>query len=211
MANKAFDVKKEYKDLYLPKSEPMLIEVPVMKFICIDGEGDPNGNPAFERAVEALYALSYTIKMSYKNGNEPTGFFEYVVPPLEGLWWVEGQAFDFYERSGWKWTLMIRQMDFVDNAFFSWAIEMVKKKKPEVDVSAVRFETFTEGLCVQAMHIGPFADEPETVDRMKEFMEKHSLRDETGIVRKHHEIYMSDFRKANPETMKTVLRHPVRR
>lgn len=211
MADKAFDVKKQYKDLYLPKQEPMLIDIPAMQFICVDGEGDPNDNPVFERAIEALYALSYTIKMSYKKGNEPAGFYEYVVPPLEGFWWVEDEAFDFFKRDGWKWTLLIRQMEFVDNAFFAWAVEAVKQKKPEVDVSGARFETFTEGLCVQAMHIGPFADEPATVERMKEFMEQHALTDETGLVRKHHEIYMSDFRKANPATMKTVLRHPVRR
>lgn len=211
MADKAFDVKKEYKDLYLPKSEPMIIEIPAMKFICVDGEGDPNGNPLFERAIGTLYALSYAIKMSYKNGSEPAGFFEYVVPPLEGLWWVQDRVFDFFKREGWKWTLMIRQMEFADEVLFSWAVETVRKKKPEVDVSTARFETFTEGLCVQAMHIGPFVDEPATVDKMKEFMQRHSLTDETGLARKHHELYLSDFRKANPQTMKTVLRHPVRR
>lgn len=209
MAEKAFDFKKEYKDLYLPKEEPMLIEVPPMNFIMVDGSGDPNNNQDYQQAIEILYALSYTIKMSHKKGKEPSGFFEYVVPPLEGLWSISGGEFSFTNRENWLWTAMIRQPEFVKPDFVEWAISEVRAKKPDLPVDKVRFETFDEGLCVQIMHIGPYSTEPVTMKKIEDFMAQQGLRDRLSSGGKHHEIYLSDPRKSKPETMKTVLRHPV--
>ncbi len=208
MSEKAMDFKKEYKDLYLPKETPMLIAVPPIKFIMTDGFGDPNST-AFEQAVGLLYALSYTIKMGHKKGEQPQGFFEYVVPPLEGLWWVDGGDFSFTERENWAWTIMIRQPDFVTNEVFAWACSGVKKKKAGMDVHKARLETFNEGLCVQALHIGTYATEPETMEKINELVDKNGLKCTIGKGGKHHEVYLSDPRKCKPEQMKTVLRHPV--
>lgn len=208
----AFDFKKEYKELYMPKGKPALIEVPEMNFIMVDGSGDPNDNPEFEHAVGLLYALSYTIKMSNKKGVPPEGFFEYVVSPLEGLWSVSDGQFCLTKRDNWRWTVMIRQPEFVTDEVFQWACGEVRKKKPDLSVDMARFEAFQEGLCAQIMHVGPFADEPKTMEKLAEFMEQEGLRDRVGSDGgKHHEIYLSDPRKAKPEKMKTVLRHPVTR
>ena len=204
----AFDFKKEYKDLYMPKSAPMLIDVPPMSFIMLDGRGDPNGEE-YQNALGTLYALSYTVKMSKMGGKQPPGYFEYVVPPLEGLWWCDGDAFDLNKRDRWLWTSMIRQPEFVTAEVFAWAKEAAKKKKPEFDYDKARFETFREGLCVQAMHTGPFDDEPATLARMQAFIEQNGLKSAVGAERKHHEIYLSDPRKTAPEKLKTVLRLPV--
>ena len=206
--NNKLDYKKEYKDLYLPKSKPVLIDVPIMKFIMVDGAGDPNEQP-YQKAVEVLYALTFTIKMSKMGGNQPAGYFDYVVPPLEGLWWVSGEVFSFEARENWLWTSMIRQPEFVTPEVFEWAVQQCCQKKPGLDVSKARFESFTEGLCVQIMHIGPYADEPRSVDLMKAFIADQGLIDQTGSIRKHHEIYLSDPRKTAPEKLRTVLRHPV--
>lgn len=203
-----FDFKKEFKDLYLPKEKPMLIDVPDMYFIMIDGAGDPN-SATYREAIEILYALSYTIRMSVKSGSEPDGFFEYVVPPLEGLWWIKGSAFSFDDRENWLWTSMIRQPEFVTTAVFQWAVEECRRKKPGLDGGKTRLESFQEGLCVQIMHIGPYADEPRSVDLMKAFMKEEGLLDQTGSDRKHHEIYLSDPRKTAPDKLRTVIRHPV--
>lgn len=205
----ALDYKKEYKDLYMPPQRPVLIDVLSMNFIMVDGEGDPNNNESFEEGVELLYGLSYTIKMSIKKGLQPEGYFEYVVPPLEGLWWIDGGAFSFHDRLNWKWTIMIRQPEFVTPEVFSFACSSLKAKKPETRIERARFEAFKEGLCVQMMHIGPFATEPATVEAMKIFMGENGLIDMIESDRKHHEIYLSDPRKGDPEKMKTVLRHPV--
>ncbi len=202
------DYKKDFKDLYLPKNKPSIIDVPEMVFIMVDGKGDPNGEE-YERAVSLLYGLSFTIKMSYKNNKEIPGYFQYVVPPLEGLWWCEGGGFNFNERDNWRWTSMIRQPEFVTEEIFNWAVEALKKKKPDLDTTKARLEKFKEGLCVQSMHIGPYAKEPETVAMMQDFMKKNNLVDDIGDVRKHHEIYLSDPRKVKGEKLKTVLRHPV--
>lgn len=209
MSEKVFDYKKEYKDLYMPKQQPVLIEVPPMNFLMVDGSGDPNNNPAFQQATELLYGLSYTIKMSKKKGRQPEGYFEYVVPPLEGLWWIEEGSFSFEQRDNWKWTLMIRQPEFVNEELVQWATEELRRKKPELATEKARFATFDEGLCVQIMHIGPYATEPETMKKVEAFLLEHGLRDRLTDGGKHHEIYLSDPRKARPETMKTVLRHPV--
>ena len=202
------DFKKEYKDLYLPKTKPMLIDVPPMEFIMVDGAGDPAGEQ-YQQAIGTLYALAYAIKMSKMSGNQPPGYHEYVVPPLEGLWWISGGAFSFEQRENWLWTAMIRQPDFVTPGVFAWAVEECRRKKPELDFSTARFESFTEGLCVQIMHTGPYSDEPRSVAMLKDFMKQNNLVDQTGSDRKHHEIYLSDPRKTAPEKLRTVLRHPV--
>lgn len=207
-----FDFKKEYKDLYLPKDQPMLVEVPNIPFIMVDGTGDPNNNASYQEAIEILYALSFTIKMSKMTGNEPRGYFEYIVPPLEGLWWISDDQFDFHQRNNWLWTSMIRQPEFVTQEVFDWAVTHVKKKKPHISFDRAKFASYTEGLCVQAMHIGPYVTEPETIAKMSEFIKRNNLiEDMISNARKHHEIYLSDPRKTAPEKMKTVLRHPVKR
>lgn len=208
MKTDKLDYKKEYKDFYMPKSKPSLIDVPAMNFIMIDGKGDPNGEE-YQKAVSALYALTFTIKMSKMNGNQPEGYFEYVVPPLEGLWWCSDGKFDFDRRDNWLWTSMIRQPEFVAEDVFKWAVSECSKKKPDIDVSRARFESFSEGLCVQLMHIGPYADEPESMEKINSFIDENGLIDEVGNIRKHHEIYLSDPRRTTPEKLKTVLRHPV--
>lgn len=187
----------------------MLIEVPSMNFIMVDGRGDPNGNPDFQQAVQLLYGLSFTIKMSKKKGKEPEGYYDYVVPPLEGLWWIDGGSFSLEQRDNWLWTLMIRQPEFLENGFFTGVQMEFQKKKPELAVEKARFENFTEGLCVQTMHIGPYATEPETMAKIEDYIRGQGLIDLVSQGGKHHEIYLSDPRKGKPENMKTVLRHPV--
>ncbi len=203
------DYKKEYKDLYLPPKKPVLVEVPSMNFIIVDGKGDPNGTE-YQDAVGIVYALAFTIKMSKMGDNKPKGYFEYVVPPLEGLWSSDG-VFDYNKRDKWVWASMIRQPEFVNEDVFRRAVEEAQAKKPDVDVSKARFEAFDEGLCVQMMHIGPFADEPATVEIMHKYIEDNGLLNVTGDIRRHHEIYLNDPRKVAPEKMKTVLRLPVDR
>ncbi|HBC94998.1 MAG TPA: transcriptional regulator [Pelotomaculum sp.] len=210
MSGKVFDYKKEYKDLYMPKQLPVLIDVPAMSLIMVDGQGDPNNNPDFQQAVELLYGLSFTIKMSKMKGRQPDGYFEYVVPPLEGLWWIGSGEFSFEQRGNWLWTLMIRQPEFVTADFFEWARVELKKKKA-LPVERARFAAFTEGLCVQIMHVGPYATEPETMEKIDTFIKANALESKVGRGGKHHEIYLSDPRKAKPESMKTVLRCPVER
>ncbi len=204
------DYKKEYQDLYLPKNKPMLITVPPINFIMVDGKGDPNGEE-YQNAVAALYALSYTIKMSKMSGRQPQGYFEYVMPPLEGLWSCDDGKFSYTRRDRWVWTSGIRQPEFVTHEVFCWACEEVNRKKPEVDITRARLATYDEGLCVQMMHIGPYADEPASIAQMTAFMTENQLRDMCGSSRWHHEIYLNDPRKTVPEKLKTVLRHPVER
>lgn len=208
MAEK-LDYKKVYKDLYLPKQKPMLIDVPATPFIMVDGKGEPGGG-AYQSAMQALYSLSFTIKMSKMTGMQPEDYFEYVVPPLEGLWWGEQGALDFQApKSTWLWTSMIRQPAFVTPEFFAWAKEECVRKKPEIDVSMARFETFQEGLCVQIMHVGSYDDEQHSMDKIAAFIAENGLKDVSGGERKHHEIYLSDPRKTAVERLRTVLRVPV--
>lgn len=208
MAEK-LDYKKEYKDLYVPGKKPALVEVPAMNFICVQGRGAPDGE-AYQKAIQTLYSLSFTIKMSKMSGEQPVGYFEYVVPSLEGLWWCGREKMDMERpRSEWQWISMIRQPDFVTKPVFAWALEQCRKKKPEVDVSAAAFASFEEGLCVQALHIGPYSEEPRTLAALSVFIEENGLVEETGFLRKHHEIYLSDPRRTAPEKLKTVLRLPV--
>lgn len=209
MTTTALDFKKSEKALYLPGRDPVLIEIPVLPFVTVDGAGDPNGNPAFEEAVELLYGLSYTIKMSKMTANRPDGYFDYVVPPLEGLWWVDDGHFSLTERGNWLWTLMIRLPDFVTEHVFQAACITLKQKKKSLAVEKLRFDSFREGLCVQALHVGPYATEPETMLKIEALMACENLTSRLAHGGKHHEIYLSDPRKGDPEQMKTVLRHPV--
>jgi len=209
-----FDFKKTYKDLYLPRTKPMLIDIPKMTFIMIDGKGNPNTvDGEYQKAVEALYGLSYTIKMSKMGKSRPKGYFAYVVPPLEGLWWFEDEKFDerpVADKEKMLWTAMIRQPDFVTGEVFRWAKEELQKKKPAIDLSAARLEDFTEGMCVQILHVGPYDSEPETVRILEEFTVASGFVNDLSEKRKHHEIYLSDPRKTAPEKLKTVIRHPVK-
>ncbi len=200
------DYVKEYKNLYKPDTYPSLVDVGEMQFVAVDGEGDPDGND-YQEAVKALYAFSYTLKMGAKA--YPL-YFEYVVPPLESLWWSEGD-FSRYARAEWKWTAMIRLPEFVTPTLFRWTKNEAARKKKDADVSGVRLLTFTEGLCVQIMHIGPYSDEPASIAKIEEFIEENNLVNAAGGERKHHEIYLSDPRKTSPDKLKTVLRIPVER
>lgn len=208
MADK-LDYKKEYKDLYLPKQEPMLINVPKMQFIMVNGQGEPGGE-TYQNAMQALYSLSFTIKMSKMTGMQPEDYFEYVVPPLEGLWWGKQGALDFTApKNTWLWTSMIRQPEFVTPEFFAWAKDECTQKKPEVAVSEARFEIFEEGLCVQIIHIGSYDDELRSMEKLAAFIEDNGLKDASDDVHKHHEIYLSDPRKTAVERLRMVLRVPV--
>jgi len=216
MAIDKLDYKKAFKELYLPKSAPTLIDVPKMNFIMVDGEGNPNEEGGqYQAAVELIYGLSYTIKMSKMGDSKPEGYFEYVVPPLEGLWWLNDGKKDFSNKDKFCWTSMIRQPEFVTEEIFKWACSEVKRKKPHLDVSKARFQKFSEGLCVQMMHIGPYDEEPKTIKEIEKYIESNSFKNaissvkSDGTIRRHHEIYLSDPRKTKPEKQKTVLRHPV--
>ncbi len=213
------DYKKEDKDLYQPKTEPSEIFVPAMNFIMIDGKGDPNTKGGeYEKALELLYALTFTIKMSVKSGREPEGYFEYAVPPLEGLWWMEeDNCMDFTRKDKYCWTSMIRQPGFVTEEVFGWACGEVSRKKPDLDIKKARLRTYEEGFCVQLMHIGSFDEETRSVKKIDVYVKEHDLKNDIsavlpdGNIRRHHEIYLSDPRKAKPENLKTVIRHPVRK
>lgn len=207
-----FDFKKEYKELYQPKTKPSIVDVPEMLFIAVDGEGDPNTSPEYQRAVQTLYGLSYAIKMSPRNGYTIEGFFDYVVPPLEGLWWggdIDLETMTITDKSKFSWRMMIRQPEFVTEEVFAWAQETLAKKKPELDPSIAKLWRFTEGLCVQVLHIGPYDEEPETVRRMDAWAEGQGYKIDISSTRHHHEIYLSDPRRTAPEKLKTVLRHPI--
>ena len=208
----AFDFKKEYRDLYQPKSKPAIVEVPRMRFLAVEGEGDPNEEGgAYKHAIELLYGIAYTLKMSYKTDHVIPGFFEYVVPPLEGFWWQPGVAgVDYANKSSFHWMSAIRVPEFVTDAEFAWALEAATAKK-RLDFSPVQLVEIEEGLCVQCMHVGPYDDEPATVAAMHEFAESQGCIPDFSDARRHHEIYLSDPRKAAPEKMKTVVRHPVRK
>lgn len=199
------DYKKDFKDLYLPSKNPTLIDVPAMQFIMVDGKGDPLSEE-YQRAVPLLYSLTYTIKMK---GKHLPGYVEYTVPPLEGLWWAKDGSYNLADRDSWLWTSMIRQFDFVTQDVFAWALENAEKQNPDFDYSKVRLETFSEGLCVQIMHTGPYKDEPATIEKMRGFIHENNLKEMTGNVRKHHELYIKNPLRTAPEKLKTVLRIPV--
>ncbi|OPJ61210.1 GyrI-like domain-containing protein [Clostridium oryzae] len=207
-----FDFKKEFKELYMPKTKPMIIDVPEIIFIMIDGKGNPNTCKEYKNAMEVLYGLSYSIKMSKMSGTQPDGYFEYVVPPLEGLWWTNGERFDgihIKNKDEFCWTSMIRQPNFVTVEVFETAKKVLTKKKPNLDLSLARLEVFNEGKCAQIMHIGSFDDEPSTIKVLEEFIVEAGYQNDISEKRKHHEIYLSDPRKVSSEKLKTVIRHPI--
>jgi len=206
------DYKKAFRELYEPKITPSVIAVPEMKFIQVDGKGNPNETDGvYQKALELLYALTYSIKMAPKSGNTPKDYFEYVVPPLEGLWWfVDGFENDTADKNKYCWTSMIRQPEFVTEEVFKFAVETVRKKKG-LDTAKARFVAFTEGLCIQCMHIGSYENEPETLAKMKEYALKNGLEFDLSDKRRHHEIYLGDPRKTDVSKRKTVLRYPVKK
>ena len=209
------DYKKEQKELYQPKTTPSIVDVPEMVFIMVDGKGDPNTSEDFHTAVEVLYGLSYSIKMSKKSGAAPEGYFEYVVPPLEGLWDLENaRVFPGEEaipdKSDLVWIVMIRQPEFVTTEVFEAAKAALAKKKPGLDTGGARLELFTEGLCAQVMHLGSYDDEPATLAMLNEYIEESGYTTNKARKRRHHEIYLSDPNKTVPEKLKTVLRHPIK-
>ena len=207
-----FDFKKEYKEFYMPKNKPQIITVPEANYIAVRGKGNPNEEGgAYQQAIGVLYAVAYTLKMSYKTDYKIGGFFEYVVPPLEGFWWQDGvEGVDYKNKSLFNWISVIRLPDFITEKDFKWAVETATKKK-KLDCSSAEFLTIDEGLCVQIMHNGPFDDEPETVALMDGFLEKNGYVNDLSETRLHHEIYLSDARKVEPQKWKTVIRHPIRK
>ena len=206
-----FDFKKEYKEFYLPKNTPEIVNVPCMTYVAVRGAGDPNEEGgAYQQAIGVLYAISYTIKMSYKGDHRIKGFFEYVVPPLEGFWWQNGiPGVDYNDKSAFNWISAIRLPDFVTAADFKWAVAEAEKKK-KIDCSLAEFLTVKEGLCVQIMHIGSYDNEPESVRLMDNYLAENGYQNDLSESRLHHEIYLSDPRKIAPEKRKTVLRHPIK-
>ena len=208
----AFDYKKEYKEFYMPARKPQIISIPPMSFIAVRGKGDPNEeNGAYKQSIGLLYGIAFTIKMSYKGNHKIDGYFEYVVPPLEGFWWQEGSGvIDYSQKQNFQWISLIRLPDFVTKEDFDWAVSEAENKK-KTDYSKVEFFTYDEGLCVQCMHIGPYDDEPATLESMKQCAAENGFEIDITDERYHHEIYLSDARRCYPEKLKTVIRIPIRR
>ncbi|MBE6038493.1 MAG: transcriptional regulator [Anaerofustis stercorihominis] len=207
----AFDFKKEYKEYYMPKNKPTIVDVPAMNYIAVCGSGDPNqADGEYQKSIESLYSIAYTLKMSKKTSYKIDGYFDYVVPPLEGFWWIDGlDGMDYSRKSDFKWISCIRLPDFITEKDVNWAINEANKKKKK-DFSGVRYMTINEGLCVQCMHIGSYDDEPATVKLMDEFIIRNGYENDFSEKRMHHEIYLSDVRKTSPEKLKTVIRHPIK-
>lgn len=208
----AFDYKKEYKEFYMPKAKPEIITIPGMNYIAVRGKGNPNEEGgAYKQSIGLLYGIAFTIKMSKKGVHQIDGYFDYVVPPLEGFWWQEGvEGFDYGRKEDFHWISVIRLPDFVKEEDFRWAVGEAERKKGQ-DYSAVEFLTVEEGLCVQIMHIGAFDDEPASVALMDRFIAEQGYANDFSDGRLHHEIYLSDARKVAPEKWKTVIRHPIKK
>ncbi len=208
----AFDFKKEYKEFYMPKDKPEIVNVPKANYIAVRGMGDPNEEGgAYQQAISILYAVAYTLKMSYKTEYKIKGFYEYIVPPLEGFWWQDNVAgIDASNKASFQWISVIRLPEFVTKEDFDWAVQTASKKK-KMDCSSAEFLTIDEGLCVQMMHHGPFDEEPESVALMDAYLQENGYVNDFNENRRHHEIYMSDTRKVAPEKWKTVIRHPIRK
>ncbi|WP_349672525.1 GyrI-like domain-containing protein [Lacrimispora sp.] len=208
----AFDYKKEYKEFYMPGNTPEIVTVPVTNYVAVRGKGNPNQEGgAYQNALGILYGVAYTIKMSYKGPHKIEGFFEYVVPPLEGFWWQDDVAgVDYSNKDTFNWISVIRLPDFVTKGDFDWAVTEAGKKK-KMDCSSAEFLTVDEGLCVQILHIGPFDDEPATVAIMDEYLAENGYMNDMTDIRLHHEIYLSDTRKVQPSKWKTVIRHPIKK
>ena len=208
----SFDFKKEYKEFYMPKGKPEIVTVPAMNYIAVRGCGNPNEEGGdYKKSIELLYGIAYTIKMSKKGDHKIDGYFDYVVPPLEGFWWQDGvDGIDYGHKENFQWISVIRLPDFVTRSDFEWATEEATRKK-KMDFSKVEFLPVEEGLCVQCMHTGSYDDEPATVSMMHEFIESQGYALDITDKRLHHEIYLSDARKVAPEKLKTVIRHPIRK
>ena len=208
----AFDYKKEYKEFYMPKTKPSIVTIPGMNYIAVRGQGDPNMEDGeYKQSIGLLYGIAYTIKMSKKGDHRIEGYFDFVVPPLEGFWWQDGvDGIDYAHKENFKWISVIRLPEFVTKEDFEWAVEEATKKK-KTDFSKAEFLTYDEGECVQCMHIGPYDDEPATVERMHAYMENLGYVLDITDRRHHHEIYLSDPRRVAPEKRKTVIRHPIRK
>ncbi|MBD5555641.1 MAG: transcriptional regulator [Roseburia sp.] len=208
----AFDYKKEYKEFYMPKNKPGIIEIPSMNYIAVRGKGDPNAEESeYKKSIGLLYGIAFTIKMSKKGAHQINGYFDYVVPPLEGFWWQEGRTgIDYAHKEDFRFISVIRLPEFVTEEDVKWAVGEASAKKKE-DFSKVEFFTYEEGLCVQCMHIGSYDDEPATVELMHEYMAAQGYALDITDERFHHEIYLSDARRVAKERLKTVIRHPVKR
>ena len=208
----SFDFKKEYKEFYMPKNKPSIVTIPSMNYIAVRGKGDPNAeNSEYKATIGLLYGIAFTIKMSKKGDHQIDGYFDYVVPPLEGFWWQGGiTSIDYAHKEDFHFISVIRLPDFVTKADFDWAVAEATRKK-KIEFSKVEFQTIDEGLCVQCMHIGSYDDEPKTVALMHDFMREQGYELDISDKRLHHEIYLSDARKVESERLKTVIRHPVRK
>ncbi len=208
----AFDYKKEYKEFYMPKNRPSIVEIPKMNYIAVRGQGDPNAeNSEYKASLGLLYGIAFTVKMSKKTSHKIEGYFDYVVPPPEGFWWQSGVAgIDYAHKESFRFISVIRLPNFVTKADFDWAVAEATAKK-KTDFSKAEFLTVDEGVCVQCMHIGPYDSEPATVALMHTYMEEHGYTLDISEKRLHHEIYLSDARKVAPEKLKTVVRHPIKK
>ena len=207
----AFDFKKEYREFYLPKNKPELLTIPPMNFLAVRGMGDPNQEGgAYKEAIGLLYGIAFTIKMSKLGTKSLDGYFDFVVPPLEGLWWQAGTAgIDFAHKETFQWISLIRLPDFVGQEAVRWAVEEATEKK-KLDFSKVEYLRYEEGLCIQCMHRGPYDQEPATIEAMDTYARERGYETDFFQGRYHHEIYLSDVRRCKPENLKTVIRHPVR-
>ena len=204
------DFKKEFKEFYLPAPQPSIVQMPAMNYLAVRGKGNPNEEGgAYKQALEQLYGIAYTLKMSYKSEYRIEGFFEYVVPPLEGLWWAENGEIDYADKEGFCFISMIRLPDFITEKDVQWAIREATRKK-KMDFSLVEFFRYDEGLCVQCLHIGSYDDEPETIKSMEEFARSQGYEIAIDDIRRHHEIYLGDPRKTPVDKLKTVIRYPIR-
>ncbi len=209
----AFDYKKEYKEFYMPKNKPSIVEIPKMNYIAVRGKGNPNDeNSEYKDSIGLLYAIAFTIKMSYKGTHKIDGYFEYVVPPLEGFWWQEGnkKGIDYKSKDKFNFISIIRLPDFVTKKDFEWAVNEATNKKRQ-DFSKVEFLSYDEGICVQCMHIGSYDDEPKTISLMHKYMIENGYELDITDNRFHHEIYLSDPRRCDISKLKTVIRHPIRK
>lgn len=209
----AFDYKKEYKEFYMPKKKPGIVDVPQMNYIAVRGKGNPNDeNSEYKKSIGLLYAVAFTIKMSYKGTHRIDGYFEYVVPPLEGFWWQDGNGYgiDYKSKDKFNFISLIRLPDFVKKSDFDWAAKEASLKKQQ-DFSKVEFLTYQEGICVQCMHIGSYDSEPETINLMHEYMSMNGYELDITDTRYHHEIYLSDPRRCDISRLKTVVRHPIKK
>ena len=208
----AFDYKKEYKEYYMPSKKPVIVEIPKMNFIVVSGKGDPNlEGGEYGKAMNLLYGIAYTLKMSYKGDHKIEGFFEYVVPPLEGFWWQDAvEGIDYSRKDAFQWISLIRLPDFVTKMDFEWAVQEATAKK-KTDFSEVKFLTYNEGLCVQSMHLGSYDDEYATIEAMADFAEENGYVIDITDSRYHHEIYLSDPQKTDVSKLKTVVRHPIKK